>query len=156
MAENALREAKARGGNRVHIDAMALSGPKRRVLVIDADRELTTLIEDVLAVDDLEVESAPTPLDAVDALTLRGADLVILDLSFPASPGEPPILDRIGSFVDGGRVPIVGLGSEAGGGPLGAQLPAVDRLLTKPFSVSLLRGIVRELLDGCAAAVPPK
>lgn len=155
MAENALREAKARGGNRVHIDAMALAGPRRRVLVVDADRTLTTLIEDVLAVDDLDVESAETPVDALEALRLRGADVVILDLSLPSPPGEPSVLDRIGSVVARGRVPVVGLGREAGSPSFGAQPPGVDRLLTKPFSVGLLRGVVRELLECSAAPVPP-
>lgn len=155
MAENALREAKARGGNRVHIDAMALGGPKRRVLVVDADRALTTLIEDVLAVDDLEVETAETPVAALEALRLRGADAVLLDLSLASRPGEPPILERIGSHLPHKRLPIVGLGREAGANAFGALPPGVDRLLTKPFSVSLLRGVVRELLDGASAAVTP-
>jgi diguanylate cyclase (GGDEF)-like protein len=155
MAENALREAKARGGNRVHIDAMALGGPKRRVLVVDADPALTTLVEDVLAIDDLEVETAETHAEALEALRLRGADVLLLDLSLAGPPGEPAILDRIVPLLGDKRLPIVAFGREAGGAAIGALPPGIDRLLTKPFSVSLLRGVVRELLEGASAAATP-
>src|SRR6185436_9001255 len=59
-AENALAQAKARGGNRVFIDEGVLERAQRFVLVADADRELLDLAEDLLSLDELRVIRAET------------------------------------------------------------------------------------------------
>lgn len=155
MAESALREAKARGGNRVHVDGGALGGPKRRVLFVDGDRALATLVGDLLAVDDLEVESAGDAASALDALHRRGAEVIIVDLSFTEPEGAPSFLERLASVVPGRRIPVIGLARDGvlDAGPLGA--PGVDRFLTKPFSVNVLRGVIRDLLEAYDVPTPP-
>jgi diguanylate cyclase (GGDEF)-like protein len=156
MAESALREAKARGGNRIHVDAGALGGLKRRVLFVDADRTLATLVGDLLSVDELEVESAGDADAAVDALHRRGAEVVIVDLSLAGPAGAPPFLERLASVVPGRRIPVIGLARDGASpqGPFGPK--GVDRFLTKPFSVNVLRGVIRELLESYSVPTPPK
>jgi DNA-binding response OmpR family regulator len=45
------------------------------------------------------------------------------------------------------RFPIVGLSKEPGRQPEDLQRLGVDRYITKPFSLTVLRSLVRELLD---------
>jgi diguanylate cyclase (GGDEF)-like protein len=153
-AEHALREAKARGGNRVHVDPEALGSPNPRVVLVDQDASLASLLEDLLAVDDLDVEAAASAEEGLEILRARGADLVVVDLPTLASPGAPPFLEELPRLLGGRRLPLVALARFEP--DAGERLPhGVDRFLTKPFSVSVLRGLIRELLDAYAVPAPP-
>lgn len=154
-AERALGEAKARGGNRVHVDAEALQAPNHRVLLVDDDAALAGLLEDLLAVDDLEVDAAASAAEAIESLRRRGADVLIVDLATIERPGSRTFLEDLPSVLGGRRIPIVGLARFDGGNPVERLSRGVDRFLTKPFSVNVLRGVIRELLDTYAVPTPP-
>lgn len=143
--ENALAQAKARGGNRVFIDEGVLGHRRRTVLVADPDTTLLDLAEDLLALDDLAVVRAVSAEAAVAALRAGRPDLVVLDLRM--SDGETSLLERIPEIHPGGRIPVIGLAREAGADPDGLARLGVDRFITKPFSLSLLRSLAGELLD---------
>lgn len=154
-AERALREAKARGGNRVHVDDGALHAPNHRVLLVDADPALSGLVQDLLAIDDMEVEIAVTSDGALRILRSRGADLVIVDLATVGHPGPGSFFERMTAALPGRSMPVVGLARPDADGS-STEIPAeVDRFLTKPFSVSVLRGLIRELLEAYATPVAP-
>lgn len=144
-AEAALREAKLRGGNRVYIDEASLENRKRVVLLAEGDPTLGDLAEDLLGLDDLEVVRAGTTTALLETLRFRRPEVLVLDLCM--GPDAEVILDRIQELYPKDRFPIVGLSRnhEFDGDRL-ARL-GVDRYLTKPFSLSVLRGMVRELLD---------
>jgi DNA-binding response OmpR family regulator len=50
-----------------------------------------------------------------------------------------------------GSFPVIGLSSDAGTSPDRLNRLGVDRFITKPFSVSILRAAARELLEGSRA-----
>lgn len=148
LAEHALGEAKARGGNRVFIDEGALHERRPVVLVVDPDAQLRDLAEDLLSLDDLRVVKAGDASDALRTLTSDRPDLLVLDLGMIDPEEGISLIETVQHLFPGPRFPIIGLsGDPAADADRLARL-GVDRFITKPFSVSLLRSAARELLDG--------
>ena len=145
--ENALAEAKVRGGNRVFIDEAVLRHERRVILVADADRSLLDLAEDLLSMDDYRVLRADSARTVIEALRYRRPDLLVLDLRMADADGGTPLIERIQELFPGSRVPIIGLSSDPSADPERLTHLGVDRFITKPFSLSLLRNVARELLD---------
>jgi len=146
-AENALAEAKARGGNRIHIDEGVLLHERRVVLVADSDPTLLDLAEDLLALDDYRVVTAETARALLATLRLQKPDLLVLDLRMAEEEGGPPVIGRIQEMFPDTRFPIIGLSPEPDADPEKLLHLGVDRFITKPFSLSLLRSAARELLE---------
>lgn len=145
--ENALSEAKARGGNRIFIDEAVLRRERKTVLVVDPDPTLLDLAEDLLALDDLRVLRALDAAAAFDAIRHGKPDLVVLNLATAGSDGDARLLDAIGELHARGGVPVIGLSSDPDADPEAYTRLGVDRFITKPFSLSLLRSLARELLE---------
>ena len=146
-AENALSEAKTRGGNRVFIDEGVLSHERRVVLVVDPDPELLDLAEDLLALDDYKVVRADSARSALETLRFRLPDLLVIDLHMAEHPGGAPLIEQIHTLFPTADFPIIGLSRDSGTSPDRLVRLGVDRFITKPFSVSLLRGAARDLLE---------
>lgn len=147
VAENALAQAKARGGNRVFIDEATLRKERRVILVADPDRDLLELAEDLLALDDFRVVKASTAEAAIETLRFRRPDLMVVDLGMLEPEGGSPLIERLQELSPGSRFPIVGLSRNGSLDPDRLQRLGVDRFITKPFSVTLLRSAARELLE---------
>lgn len=149
LADGALAEAKRRGGNRVHIDSGVIRRDAHLVLVADADRDLLDLAEDFLAMDDYRVVRAENVSALLEAMRFRVPDLLVLDLDMEmeGGGGDGAVLEAVRDRLGGRSCPIVGLCREPGTGRPDAAGVGVDRILTKPFSVSLLRHLARELVD---------
>lgn len=145
--ENALSEAKSRGGNRVFIDVGVLRRERKAVLVVDPDPTLLDLAEDLLALDDLRVLRAQDAAEALEAIRRRKPDLVVLDLGAPGSDRDSALFDAIVDLHTRGGVPVIGLSSDRDADPGSYTRVGVDRFVTKPFSLSLLRSLARELLE---------
>jgi CheY-like chemotaxis protein len=147
MAENALSQAKARGGNRVFIDEGVLRQARPVVLVADADEALLDLAEDLLGLDDLQVLRAPSARAALETLRFRRPDLLVLDVHLAEEESGATLIERVAGLAEDGRFPVVGLSSDPRRDAEELQRLGVDRYITKPFSLTVLRSLVRELLD---------
>ncbi len=145
--ENALAEAKARGGNRVFIDEAVLRHERHLILVADPDTTLLDLAEDLLSLDDYRVLRAESARTLLETIRFRRPDLIVLDLRLADTEGRPSLIERIQELFPGNRVPIIGLSRDADADPERLAHLGVDRYITKPFSLSLLRSVARELLD---------
>lgn len=145
-AENALAEAKARGGNRVFIDGGVLRKERRIILVADPDADLLDLTEDILSLDDYRVVKAASARTLLETLRFRRPDLLVLDLGMTEADGVP-LVERVQHMFPGSRFPIIGLSRDRDADPEKLLRLGVDRFITKPFSLSLLRSAARELLD---------
>ena len=146
-AENALREAKRRGGNRVFIDEGALRRERQVILVADPDADLLDLTEDLLSLDEFRVVKASDATVALETLRFRQPDLLVLDLGLIDPEGGIPLIETVQRMFPESRMPIIGLSSDPQADPDRVQRLGVDRFITKPFSVSLLRTAARELLE---------
>jgi diguanylate cyclase (GGDEF)-like protein len=146
-AETALRGAKTRGGNRVFIDEGSLRKERPVALVVDADVQLLELAEDLLGMDDLDVVKADSAPSALASLAQKPPDLLVIDLGLIDVPRGVPLIEHVLSLFPGTRFPIIGLSGDATTDPEWIVRLGVDRFITKPFSISLLRSAARELLD---------
>ena len=61
--------------------------------------------------------------------------------------GNSPLVDRVVEMYPGDRFPVIGLSRDGAVDPDHLQRLGVDRFITKPFSLSLLRSAARELLE---------
>ena len=147
IAENALREAKSRGGNRVFIDEGVMKKERRVVLVADPDADLLDLAEDLLSLDDFRVVKASSARTALETLRFRRPDLVVLDLTLSDPESGRPLVESVQQLFPGIRFPIIGLSRDPDADPDRLARFGVDRFITKPFSISLLRSAARELLE---------
>jgi len=145
--ETALREAKARGGNRVFIDEALLRMERPIVLVVDADPHLLSLTEELLTLDDYRVVKADNAGTAIETLTTHRPGLLVLDLGMLDPDGDATLIERVQRLYPAGRFPIIGMSNDPRGDPEALERLGVDRFITKPFSVSLLRSAARELLE---------
>ncbi|MDX1389707.1 MAG: diguanylate cyclase [Acidobacteriota bacterium] len=145
--EDALRAAKERGGNRVYIDEEVLEGEKRLILVADSDNRLLELAEDLLTVDDYRIDRADSAAMTLEKLRFRRPDLLVLDLHMTDANHGVSLIERIHKLFPKDRFPIVGLSNSSETDPVQVTRLGVDRFITKPFSLTLLRSVVRELLD---------
>ncbi len=145
--EDALGAAKERGGNRVFIDEAVLEGEKRLILVADSDNRLLELAEDLLTVDDYRIDRADSATMTLEKLRFRRPDLLVLDLHLTDTSHGMTLIERIHKLFPKDRFPIVGLSNSTETDPVQVTRLGVDRFITKPFSLTLLRSVVRELLD---------
>ena len=146
-AEEALGEAKQRGGGRVFIDEAVMRRRRRLVVIADPDPRLLDLAEDLLAMDDFSVVRAESEAVLFETLRARRPDVLILDLVHLAN-GEPALLiEKIRSMFPDAPVPIIGLASAPGPSLERVGRVGVDRYLTKPFSVSVLRSVARDIIE---------
>jgi CheY-like chemotaxis protein len=86
--------------------AMAPTGERPRVLVVDDESIIAQLIADVLGGEGFEVDTAPHGLAALDRLANRTYDVILSDLRMPELDGfglfreiERRYSDLLGRFV---------------------------------------------------------
>lgn len=119
-----------------------------RVLVIDDDEEIRTLVESILVAAGHRVELASDGKEGLQALGKRPPDIVITDISMPGLDGH----DVISALrVLHAHVPIIAIsgGSAVPGDELlvkALQLGAVE-VIVKPFEFRQLLGAVGRALQ---------
>lgn len=119
---------------------------KPLVLSVDDEADVTTLVQFHLDKAGYEVMTAATGREALDCLTLRRPDLILLDLMLPDIDGFG-VCEILRRSVTTATIPIVILTAWAtpDAKSLGLELGALD-YLTKPFSPRDLVTRVQRLL----------
>ncbi|MDR2550331.1 MAG: response regulator [Desulfobulbus sp.] len=119
-----------------------------RILVIDDDEQMRTLLRQVMEWAGYEVIEAANGREGMQKYRKQPADLVITDLIMPEQEG----LETISSLKK--ECPALKIIAISGGGRIGpeAYLPAAqelgaDRVFSKPFDVRELAETVKELLS---------
>ena len=123
------------------------------ILVVDDSKVMREMIVACLRADpSLRFSHAGSGLEAIEQLSLRGFDLVVLDLNMPDIGGIEVVefirgQDRLRSL------PIIIVTTR---GDEGSRTRALDagasRFLVKPFDPEVILGEVQALLGGRAAA----
>jgi two-component system response regulator MprA len=115
-----------------------------RILVVDDDRAVRDALRRVLTLADYEVECVEDGEAALDAVTRRAADALVLDIGMPGMDGFE-VCRRLRA--DGNRVPILMLTARVDVADRVAGLDAgADDYLPKPFDVEELKARLRALL----------
>jgi len=117
---------------------------KRRILVVDDEPEIRNMLQEALTRSGYEVLTAPDGKQAVDLLRKHTFDLVISDILMPEKDGlevimylqrESPMTKCIAISAPSNRVFLQS-----------AQLLGATRVVEKPFSLTDIESVVRDVL----------
>lgn len=115
-----------------------------KILIVDDDRVLCTLVSDWLIGQHYDVETTQDGLSALELLKLGGFDLVVLDWDLPGKSG----IELLKEFRDwGGHTPVIMLTAKDDPSEKEKGFDyGVDDYVTKPFGVRELAARVRAVL----------
>ncbi len=116
----------------------------RTVLVVDDDDDLSTLVATILSEEGYCVETAANGLEALDLLSKRLPDLIVLDMKMPVMDGAQ-FARELHSRYDH-RPPIVILTASADARLRASEVGAIG-WVTKPFDLTRLVQVVEESLN---------
>jgi len=121
-----------------------------KILVVDDEQNIRTILCDTLIKEQYEVFEASSGLEATDIIDKQSIDLIITDLVMPGKTGLDLIMEIREKHPDITIIAISG-----GGGINGrfdylpiAQLIGANNILKKPFSISDIKTTVANLLAG--------
>jgi CheY-like chemotaxis protein len=120
-----------------------MNAPQRTVLVVDDDRQIIGLVEQMLRPQGVIVLSASRPSDALRICEGQPVDVLISDVMMPEMDGGR-LAERLLKLQPEARVLLISGHARI---PAVAKLPHV-RFLRKPFFPSVLLKELRELLEG--------
>jgi diguanylate cyclase (GGDEF)-like protein len=150
------RRRGGRAGPRESADAPPSVGSRGpRVLFVDDDPRLLTLLRTTLELADIDIEEALGARAAMAAILARPPDVVVLDIGLPDGDGldlcrrikENPATSWIAVVV------LTGAGEEA---EAPAREAGADAFVHKPFSPLELLAVVERLAGGLEAAAPQR
>jgi len=127
---------------------------ERRILIVDDDDAIRTLLATVIRRRGFRADVARDGVDAVAALAARRYALVLLDLMMPLMNGYD-VLQHIATLAAGARPLVLVLTAGIEPRPIDASL--VIGILHKPFDVELLIDTIggcMSSLDSGSHAVP--
>lgn len=129
------------GGGRISADTNA---PRRRILIVDDEATIRTLLVDVLTDPGYQLETANNGAEAIEKLEREHFDLVVTDMVMPNANGLDVLLASKRLDPDRPVVIITAFPSVATAVKL-ASLGAAD-YVTKPFNVDLIQITVAKVL----------
>jgi len=119
------------------------SGDDRRVLVVDDDEAVRTLLARLLELEGYVVDEAPDARTALDLMQARPPDLLLLDIMLPGQDG----LDLLATLRRRGDLPVILLTArdQEADRVVGLRLGA-DDYVVKPFSPAELSARIATVL----------
>lgn len=119
---------------------------KGKILVIDDEKDITELLDEILSGEGYEVTTASNGKDALQSVGRCAPDLVILDMCMPKGGGVS-FLHSIASHVDGSpRYPVLILTGRSEYETVFHDLP-IDGFMTKPFQIPKLLEKVEKIVQ---------
>ncbi len=115
-----------------------------RVLVVDDDDDIRTLVADILAAGGYDVETAGGGAEAVDRVRAEAFDLVVSDLGMPDVTGWDVARESRVAQPDLRFILLTGWGATLD--PEEVRRHAIDRTLKKPFEMNDLLRAVSDVL----------
>ncbi len=123
-----------------------------KILVVDDDASVRTLVRDVLEVEGFDVDVAENGYAALRRIEAGRPDCVVLDIMMPGLDGHA-VLSRIRGADGGPALPVVMLTAAADDAQAWqAWSGGADYFLAKPFDPSELLRYLDYLFAGAAAA----
>ena len=123
-----------------------------KILIIDDDSELSTMLGEFLAPENLDVSSRPTGEDGLELLGREVFDLVILDVMMPGMNG----IDVLKTLRKTSEVPVIMLTARGDDIDriLGLEFGA-DDYVSKPFNPRELLARIKAILRRSTATAQP-
>jgi two-component system NtrC family sensor kinase len=119
----------------------------KRILVVDDDDGLRTLLSTALSQDGRAVDAARDGIEAVALLGQHHYDLILSDLVMPGLDG-PALYEALRAVSRPAAIPrVIFMTGNVGGGAHAAFLrETTEPMLEKPFSLDVVRHLVNVLL----------
>ena len=117
---------------------------KKRVLVVDDDDAIRTMVERVLAREHYDVESARDGYEAIEKLTRNDYATVLLDLMMPRVDGHG-VLRYLEETRPAPKPFVIVMTANVQGASETASCAPVFRILPKPFDIRQLVSHVRDV-----------
>jgi CheY-like chemotaxis protein len=120
----------------------------KTILVVDDDPVSLALVENVLAAEGYETQSAPTPSKALEILRTWRPDVILLDIQFQGMENGLEFARRLKSNIATRATPIVAF-TAYGDRWSEAETKAAgcDAFLEKPITAKMLADAVRKALE---------
>ena len=115
-----------------------------RVLVVDDDGDLRTVLAEVLADEGFEVAESSGAHEALREIERSRPDVILLDQVMPSLNG-PALLRLIRGTPGGERIPVVVI---SGSHPLPSTLALANGYVEKPFDIAKVVELVRRVAAG--------
>ncbi len=130
--------------------------PKKRVLIVEDNRDARELLAIFLQRSGYEVLEAGTGLEAIDQTRANLPDLILMDLGLPKMSGDEAIA-RLKEDATTRHIPIiVNTAFDKRGAPVQQALAAgAAEILHKPVDLKTLLAMVRRFLEAEPALVAP-
>ena len=108
-----------------------------RILLVEADPELRSVLQDILADEGYEVVTAAMPVVEPAAVAALGLDAIVLEYSVKQQPRARLMLDQVQSCSATTTIPIIisTTMTQAAEELAGLLRPHSDALLAKPFPI---------------------
>ena len=129
-----------------------------RILIIDDEPQIRSMLRLMLERDGYEVVEAPDGIEGIRVYRQNPADLIITDLIMPNKDGIGMIIDLKKEFPDVKIIAMSGGGLNKPEGYLkGAKKLGAARTLTKPIDrEEMLRAVKNTLKSSTARVDPPE
>ncbi|HEX7708872.1 MAG TPA: response regulator [Thermoanaerobaculia bacterium] len=121
---------------------MAASGSRKRVLIVDDDDAIRTMIERVLRREQYQVESARDGFEAIEKLTRNDYGTILLDLMMPRVDGHGVL--RFLETENQAVPRVIVMTANIHGARDAASARPVVRVIPKPFDIRQLISHVKE------------
>jgi response regulator RpfG family c-di-GMP phosphodiesterase len=118
-----------------------------RLLLVDDDRGLRTLLRTTFEVFDIEVDEADSGFAALEQIAASRPDVVVLDIHMPGMSGLE-LCTNLKRDEETAEIGIVLLTGSRGDTPETAEAAGADALLRKPFSPLELLAVTERLAGG--------
>jgi response regulator RpfG family c-di-GMP phosphodiesterase len=118
-----------------------------RLLLVDDDPGLRTLLRTTFEVFDIEVDEADSGAAALQRIAVRPPDVVVLDVHMPGMSGLD-VCARIKRNEETAGIGVVLLTGSDGGTARNAEAAGADAFLRKPFSPLELLAVTERLAGG--------
>lgn len=115
------------------------------VLVVDDDPDILEAMVEILEVEGFATRRARNGLEALEQVSLKVPQLILLDLMMPVMDGWE-FAQRLRQRDGGRQIPIVVLSADRSVGAKSKELGAVG-YLAKPFDLSDLLELVRRSIE---------
>ena len=124
-----------------------------RILIIDDDYEIVTLLLEILRHDGHEADSAGEPVEGMQKARTINPDLIILDYHMPGTTGAH-LFESLRRNQASRATPILFMSGEANPDDILAEIsdPQGSRFLAKPVHLDDFRKTIRDMLKES----PPK
>lgn len=118
-----------------------------KILVVDDDTPIRSLVRDILEFEDHDVVEAADAGQALDRIETESPDVILLDVMMPGTSGID-MLQQLRGIEDYESIPVIMLTAATDDATTWASWSAgADFYMTKPFDSSFLLNRVENLLQ---------